>query len=210
MTLKSAMNQFNRISSPSDLATCNAYLGIRAMELAKKAKPDVPTVTGGQHFTATADGSLKNYPEIDVIVRGEVGEALSLKHLKRNPPLNKELLIQARGEDAARPATASFWRHSASSKPFDQLEFTAEAYIPNAAPTYIKGTINISRTTISINAIKIMNTGMLSPLLFSSTFFSGSAFTSCFTSGVTFASVFTLCTTFFFRGKTSTSFSSPQ
>jgi len=33
--------------------------------------PNTLTVAGGQHFTATASESLKTYPEIDVIVRGE-------------------------------------------------------------------------------------------------------------------------------------------
>ncbi|MBC7219468.1 MAG: cobalamin B12-binding domain-containing protein [Hadesarchaea archaeon] len=59
------------ILAPSALATCNAYLVVRAIELAKKINPKILTVAGGQHFTATADESLRRYPEIDVIVRGE-------------------------------------------------------------------------------------------------------------------------------------------
>jgi len=59
------------IVASSGFATCNAYTTIRALELAKKVNPEILTVTGGQHFTVTAEESLKTYPEIDVIVRGE-------------------------------------------------------------------------------------------------------------------------------------------
>jgi anaerobic magnesium-protoporphyrin IX monomethyl ester cyclase len=55
----------------SSLATCNTYVVARTLETAKKANPKILTVTGGQHFTATAQNSLEEYPEIDVIVRGE-------------------------------------------------------------------------------------------------------------------------------------------
>jgi anaerobic magnesium-protoporphyrin IX monomethyl ester cyclase len=59
------------IVASSALATCNTYLVVRTLELAKTVDPDVLTVAGGQHFTATAQESLEAYPEIDVIVRGE-------------------------------------------------------------------------------------------------------------------------------------------
>jgi len=59
------------IVAPGGLATCNAYTVVRTLELAKKINPDILTVAGGQHFTALAHESLKTYPEIDVIVRGE-------------------------------------------------------------------------------------------------------------------------------------------
>ncbi|MCW4040657.1 MAG: B12-binding domain-containing radical SAM protein, partial [Candidatus Bathyarchaeota archaeon] len=55
----------------SALATCNAYVVLRTLETAKRVNPNVVTVAGGQHFTATAQESLEAYPEIDVIVRGE-------------------------------------------------------------------------------------------------------------------------------------------
>lgn len=66
-----------RISSfsPSMVAssgfTCNAYVCARTAETAKKVNPKITTVIGGQHFTATVEESLKNFPEIDYIVRGE-------------------------------------------------------------------------------------------------------------------------------------------
>ena len=59
------------IVASSSLATCNTYVAARTLETAKKVDPDILTVTGGQHFTATAQESMEEYPEIDVIVRGE-------------------------------------------------------------------------------------------------------------------------------------------
>ncbi len=64
------------IVASSALATCNTYVAIRTLETAKKVKPNVLTVAGGQHFTATAQESLEKYPEIDVIVRGEGEQTL--------------------------------------------------------------------------------------------------------------------------------------
>ncbi len=64
------------VVASSGLATCNTYTAVRTLEAAKKVKPDVLTVTGGQHFTVMAQESLETYPEIDVIVRGEGEETL--------------------------------------------------------------------------------------------------------------------------------------
>ena len=64
------------IVASSALATCNTYLVVRTLEIAKKVNPDILTVTGGQHFTATAQESLEAYPEIDVIARGEGEQTL--------------------------------------------------------------------------------------------------------------------------------------
>ncbi|TRO53640.1 radical SAM protein [Candidatus Bathyarchaeota archaeon] len=55
----------------ASLATCNTYAVVKALETAKRVIPSALTVTGGQHFSATAQDSLQQYPEIDVIVRGE-------------------------------------------------------------------------------------------------------------------------------------------
>jgi anaerobic magnesium-protoporphyrin IX monomethyl ester cyclase len=65
------------IVASSSLATCNAYAVARTLEIAKKVDPEILTVAGGQHFTATAQESLLTYPEIDVIVRGEGEETLA-------------------------------------------------------------------------------------------------------------------------------------
>jgi anaerobic magnesium-protoporphyrin IX monomethyl ester cyclase len=59
------------IVASSSLATCNAYTTVRAVATAKAVNSSILTIVGGQHFTATANESLRNYPEIDTIVRGE-------------------------------------------------------------------------------------------------------------------------------------------
>jgi anaerobic magnesium-protoporphyrin IX monomethyl ester cyclase len=64
------------IVASSALATCNTYVSVRTLEIAKKVNPEVVTVVGGQHFTVLAEESLQAYPEIDVIVRGEGEETL--------------------------------------------------------------------------------------------------------------------------------------
>jgi anaerobic magnesium-protoporphyrin IX monomethyl ester cyclase len=75
--LEKQIEAFNPdIVASSALATCNTYVVARTLETAKKVNPEVLTVTGGQHFTATAEESLKEFPEIDVIVRGEGEETL--------------------------------------------------------------------------------------------------------------------------------------
>ncbi len=65
------------IVAPSGLATCNAYTTARTAAVAKKVKPEILTVVGGQHFTATVQKSLETYPEIDLIVRGEGEETFA-------------------------------------------------------------------------------------------------------------------------------------
>ena len=59
------------IVAVSSLSTCNAYTVIRTLDTAKKIAPDVFTITGGQHFTALSESSLRQYPAIDAIARGE-------------------------------------------------------------------------------------------------------------------------------------------
>jgi anaerobic magnesium-protoporphyrin IX monomethyl ester cyclase len=75
--LEKRIESFNPdVVASSALATCNTYVSVRTLETAKKVNPDVVTVAGGQHFTVMAEESLKTYPEIDVIVRGEGEETL--------------------------------------------------------------------------------------------------------------------------------------
>ena len=64
------------VVAPSGLGTCNAYTTVRAVETAKAVNPEILTVVGGQHFTATVDQSIATYPEIDVVIRGEGEETL--------------------------------------------------------------------------------------------------------------------------------------
>jgi len=61
--------------------TCNAYVCARVAEIAKKVSTDIVTIVGGQHFSFAAEGSLKDYPEIDYIIRGE-GEVTLLELIK--------------------------------------------------------------------------------------------------------------------------------
>jgi anaerobic magnesium-protoporphyrin IX monomethyl ester cyclase len=70
--LEKRIESFNPdVVASSGFATCNAYVTARTCETVKKVIPEALTVTGGQHFTVTAQESLEAYPEIDVIVRGE-------------------------------------------------------------------------------------------------------------------------------------------
>ena len=75
--LEKKLESFNPdVVATSGFATCNVYVAARTLETAKKLKPEVLTVAGGQHFSATAQESLEKYPEIDVIIRGEGEETL--------------------------------------------------------------------------------------------------------------------------------------
>ncbi|MCW4054573.1 MAG: B12-binding domain-containing radical SAM protein [Candidatus Bathyarchaeota archaeon] len=65
------------VVATSGFATCNVYVAARTLETAKKVNPEILTVAGGQHFSATAEASLEKYPEIDVIVRGEGEETIA-------------------------------------------------------------------------------------------------------------------------------------
>jgi anaerobic magnesium-protoporphyrin IX monomethyl ester cyclase len=65
------------IVASSSLATCNTYAVVKTLETAKRTVPEALTVTGGQHFTATAQTSLEKYPEIDAIIQGEGEQTLT-------------------------------------------------------------------------------------------------------------------------------------
>ncbi len=78
------------VVAPSALGTCNAYTVLRTLETAKRVDPNITTVAGGQHFTATAQESLETYSQIDVIVRGEGERTLVdlVKTLEEKRPLS--------------------------------------------------------------------------------------------------------------------------
>jgi anaerobic magnesium-protoporphyrin IX monomethyl ester cyclase len=61
----------------ASLATCNTYAVVKTLETAKRIGSKTLTITGGQHFTATAQESLQLYPEIDAIVRNEGEQTLT-------------------------------------------------------------------------------------------------------------------------------------
>ncbi len=69
--------------------TCNAYSCVKTCEIAKKVDENIITIVGGIHFSFTPEESLVNFPEIDIIVRGE-GE-LTLVNLIKT--LNKTVKI---------------------------------------------------------------------------------------------------------------------
>ncbi|MCP8312436.1 MAG: B12-binding domain-containing radical SAM protein [Candidatus Methylarchaceae archaeon HK02M1] len=75
--LEKRIESFNPdVLASSGLATCNTYAILRTCGTAKKVKPDILTIVGGQHFTFLAQESLEKYPEIDLIVRGEGEQTL--------------------------------------------------------------------------------------------------------------------------------------
>ncbi|MCP8307524.1 MAG: cobalamin B12-binding domain-containing protein [archaeon] len=82
------------IVASSGLATCNTYTVAQTCSIVKKVKPDAINVVGGQHFTVTAQESLKAYPEIDVIIHGE-GEQTLLELV--NALIKNESLSQIKG-----------------------------------------------------------------------------------------------------------------
>jgi anaerobic magnesium-protoporphyrin IX monomethyl ester cyclase len=76
--LEKKIETFNPdIVAASAFASCTVYSVLRTLEIVKTVNPNILTITGGQHFTATAQESLEKYPEIDVIVRGEGEETLT-------------------------------------------------------------------------------------------------------------------------------------
>jgi anaerobic magnesium-protoporphyrin IX monomethyl ester cyclase len=52
------------------------------VQITKKINPDTKTVIGGQHFTALADETLREYQSVDYIIRGE-GEITLTELVKR-------------------------------------------------------------------------------------------------------------------------------
>ncbi|MHA1236390.1 MAG: B12-binding domain-containing radical SAM protein [Candidatus Hodarchaeales archaeon] len=57
-------------------ATCNVYKSVRILDMVKRVNPEIITIAGGSHFTMLDDVSLKEYPNIDLIVRYEGEKAL--------------------------------------------------------------------------------------------------------------------------------------
>jgi anaerobic magnesium-protoporphyrin IX monomethyl ester cyclase len=61
--------------------TCNAYSCARTAEITKTVNEDIVTVVGGIHFSSVPDESLIDFPEIDIIIRGE-GEYTLIELIK--------------------------------------------------------------------------------------------------------------------------------
>jgi len=90
------------IVAPSALATCNTYTVLRTLEIAKRVDPNIITVVGGQHFTATAQESLETYPEIDIVIRGEgeqtLAELVQTLERKKTLPQVKGISLKHEGK----------------------------------------------------------------------------------------------------------------
>jgi anaerobic magnesium-protoporphyrin IX monomethyl ester cyclase len=69
--------------------TCNAYTCAKVAEIAKAFDRDIATCVGGQHFSFTDVESLRCYPEIDYVIRGEgeVTFAALLRALRKGEDL---------------------------------------------------------------------------------------------------------------------------
>jgi len=52
------------------------YEALGVMQVTKKVSPDTVTVLGGPHVTFTSEETLRQHPEVDVIVRGEGEQTL--------------------------------------------------------------------------------------------------------------------------------------
>jgi anaerobic magnesium-protoporphyrin IX monomethyl ester cyclase len=112
----------------SSLATCNAYTVLRTVDLAKKLNPESLTVVGGQHFTALAEESLREYPNIDVIIRGEGEETLAeiVRAKAQNKSLSQVLGCSYRSGDCARHVRDRSLIHDLNSLPFPGYHFVRE------------------------------------------------------------------------------------
>ena len=62
--------------------TSNAYTCARTAEISKKVSEDIFTIAGGIHFSFVPEESLIDFPEIDIIVRGE-GELTLAELIKK-------------------------------------------------------------------------------------------------------------------------------
>jgi anaerobic magnesium-protoporphyrin IX monomethyl ester cyclase len=90
------------IVASSSLATCNTYQVARTLQTAKNADPNIFTITGGPHFSFLSNECLREYPEIDAIVRGE-GEVTITELIKRRiqgQPLDNVLGLTFRNNNS--------------------------------------------------------------------------------------------------------------
>jgi anaerobic magnesium-protoporphyrin IX monomethyl ester cyclase len=113
------------IVASSSLATCNAYAVVRTLDLAKKVDAKILTVTGGQHFTATAEESLTQYPVIDVVVRGEGEQSFAdlILHFKNQDNFRDVLGISYRQQDRVYHNPCRPLIHNLDSLPYPGYNF---------------------------------------------------------------------------------------
>ena len=121
------------IVASSSLASCNTYAVAKTLQTAKKAAPKAVTVTGGQHFTATAQESLQSYPEIDVIVRDE-GEQTFTELVKAYE--QKNLLMEIEGISFRQGQTITHNSNRCLIQNLETLPFPGYHLVKDNIPNY--------------------------------------------------------------------------
>src|SRR5512136_663644 len=56
--------------------TMNFSIAIKTLQYCKALRPQATAVIGGPHVTFTATETLRSYPEVDIVVRGEGEETI--------------------------------------------------------------------------------------------------------------------------------------
>jgi len=56
--------------------TLNFPVAVKILQHCKATAPETPTIMGGPHVTFTAEETLRDFPEVDIIVRGEGEETI--------------------------------------------------------------------------------------------------------------------------------------
>ena len=69
--LKAELDAFQPDAVGATSVTLNFYGAADIVRTAKRHNPDIVTMMGGPHVSFDAENTLKAYPEIDLIVRGE-------------------------------------------------------------------------------------------------------------------------------------------
>ena len=127
--LEKRLESFNPdVVATSGFATCNVYVAARTLETAKKLNPEVLTVSGGQHFSATSQESLEAYPEIDVVVRGEGEETMVelIRSIAKNLSFSGVAGISFRNRDKIRHNPSRPLIENLDSLPFPGYHFVKE------------------------------------------------------------------------------------
>ena len=82
--------------------TMNFPMAVKTVQYCKKMAPEATTIMGGPHVTFTAEETLRDFPEVDIVVRGE-GEETLLELLpalegKESPERIKGLTFRQNGK----------------------------------------------------------------------------------------------------------------
>jgi anaerobic magnesium-protoporphyrin IX monomethyl ester cyclase len=71
--------------------TMNFPTAVKTIQACKKMDPEITTIMGGPHVTFTSEETLRAFPEVDIVVRGEGEETMRelLPALERGESLGK-------------------------------------------------------------------------------------------------------------------------